>query len=65
MKNRLKDGEGVIIYDNDSTAAYYRGPFLDDMRYLKFNGKLKINGFKTPSYSVNIAYCDQFGPYIK
>ncbi len=32
MKNRLKDGEGVIIYDNNSTAAYYRGQFLDDMR---------------------------------
>ena len=37
LKNGVKDGKGTLIYDNNSTAAYYKGQFLNDMRYTNFS----------------------------
>jgi hypothetical protein len=32
LKNGLRDGHGILIYDNNSTDSLYKGQFLNDMR---------------------------------
>ena len=31
-KNGLKDGEGDLIFDNNSTASHFKGQFINDTK---------------------------------